>query len=342
MKIGIIGSGKIGKTIYQFLEPHYDVKIGDIREDNIVVKLDATNVDSISAFLQGQNICITATPFQYNRLIAEICAMNTIAYFDLTEDVETTNYIKQLAKRFKNSFLMPQCGLAPGIISIIGHSLTKNFDQIKSLKLRTGALPTYPTNRMKYSLTWSTEGLVNQYIQECDAIVNGQQVKTAPLSDLESVLIEGTEFEIFNTSGGLGTLTETFRDRIEELNYKSIRYPDHCSYMKFLLDDLNYRTNPKELIRLLNANIPSTKQDLVVMYATAVGTKNGNLVSESYSKKIFHDNSLSAIQIATANGICAAVDLYIRGKLSSKKGFVRQEDIDLGDLFNTPYGKVFT
>ncbi len=95
-------------------------------------------------------------------------------YFDLTEDVPTTKFIQSLSKT-SESVLAPQCGLAPGLIGIIGMDLTKNFDQLRDIELRVGALPRYPNGQLAYSFTWSPHGVINEYINDAEAIHNGKR-----------------------------------------------------------------------------------------------------------------------------------------------------------------------
>ncbi len=133
---------------------------------------------------------------------------------------------------------MPQCGLAPGFISIAAAELITHFDELRAVKLRVGALPQHPNNVLKYSLTWSTEGLINEYGNPCQAISDGRLIEVAPLEGLEEIEIDGTLYEAFNTSGGLGSLAETHGAHIESMNYKTMRYPGHCAQMRLLMNDL--------------------------------------------------------------------------------------------------------
>src|SRR5690606_1904430 len=135
-------------------------------------------------------------------------------YFDLTEDVHATKTIMELAKDAKTAF-MPQCGLAPGFIGIAARSLAARFDSVREVKMRVGALPEFPTNSLKYNLTWSVDGLVNEYCHPCEAIRNGRLQLVQPMEGLEHFSLDGVEYEAFNTSGGLGTLCDTLSGKVE-------------------------------------------------------------------------------------------------------------------------------
>ncbi len=109
---------------------------------------------------------------------------------------------------------MPQCGLAPGFIGIVAHHLSKRFDVLHEIKMRVGALPAFPTNALKYNLTWSVDGLINEYCHPCDAIRDGERIEMLALEGMEHFSLDGVEYEAFNTSGGLGTLCDTLAGRV--------------------------------------------------------------------------------------------------------------------------------
>ncbi len=104
--------------------------------------------------LKGKQAALSALPFFLNPGVAEACAEAGVHYFDLTEDVETTRAVRRVAEGSRVAFV-PQCGLAPGFISIVAHHLAKKFDSLRTLQMRVGALPQFPANALKYNLTWS-------------------------------------------------------------------------------------------------------------------------------------------------------------------------------------------
>ena len=100
--------------------------------------------------------------------------------------------------------------------------------------MRVGALPQFPTNALRYNLTWSTDGLINEYCNFCEVIHDGRRLEVLPLEGLEHFSLDGVRYEAFNTSGGLGTLCETLAGRVRTLNYKTVRYNGHRELMQFL------------------------------------------------------------------------------------------------------------
>jgi saccharopine dehydrogenase-like NADP-dependent oxidoreductase len=237
--------------------------------------------------------------------------------------------------------------LAPGFIGIVAHHLAQGFESLQDVKMRVGALPAFPTNSLKYNLTWSVDGLINEYCHPCEAIREGQNIEVLPLEGLEHFSLDGTEYEAFNTSGGLGTLCETLAGRVRNLDYKSVRYPGHRFLMKMLLEELNLNKDQETLKDIMRRSIPSTMQDVVLVFVTVSGMKQGSLVQEVFARKIFAERSpgdggepLSAIQITTAAGICAALDLFREGKLP-QQGFLRQEQVALPDFLANRFGKAY-
>jgi saccharopine dehydrogenase-like NADP-dependent oxidoreductase len=197
---------------------------------------------------------------------------------------------------------------------------------------------------LKYSLTWSTEGLINEYGNPCEAIVDGRPTEVAPLEGLEEIEIDGTSYEAFNTSGGLGSLGDTYGARVQDMDYKTIRYPGHCVQMRLLMNDLKLNHDRATLKRVLENAVPQTLQDVVIVYVAVNGRQAGELREESYVSKIYPQviakRLWSAIQVTTAAGITAAVDLVLT-QPGRYHGFVRQEDFPLTAVLANRFGKYY-
>lgn len=354
MRITLLGAGHIGQTIARLLGRggDYAVTVVD-RSADALAKLAGEPVTTrvaatddraaLAAALQGQDAVVNALPYHLATVAAGAALQAGCHYFDLTEDIAATRAIKALADGARTAF-MPQCGLAPGFIGIVAHHLARSFDAVHEVKMRVGALPAFPTNALKYNLTWSVDGLINEYCHPCEAIRDGRNIEVLPLEGLEHFSLDGTEYEAFNTSGGLGTLCETWAGRVQNLDYKSVRYPGHRDLMKMLLEELQLNRDTATLKDIMRKSIPSTMQDVVLVFVTVSGHREGTLVQEVFARKIFADRSeaapLSAIQITTAAGICAAVDLFREGRLP-QQGFVRQEQVALPDFLANRYGSAY-
>jgi len=353
MRIALLGAGHIGQTIARLLHNagDYAVTVVD-RSQQPLAQLAAEGLETrvvetsdaaaLGAALRGHQAVVNALPYHLAITAARAAVASGCHYFDLTEDVAATREIKVIA-RDASTILMPQCGLAPGFIGIVAHHMTKSFDTLQEVKMRVGALPAFPTNALKYNLTWSVDGLINEYCHPCECIHDGQRIEVLPMEGLEHFSLDGTEYEAFNTSGGLGTLCETLEGQVRTLDYKTVRYPGHRDLMCMLLEDLQLKTDTDTLKAIMRRSMPATMQDVVLVFVTVSGMRGGTLMQEVFARKIFAERApapLSAIQITTAAGICAAVDLAREGKLP-QRGFVRQEEVDLPAFLANRFGKAY-
>jgi saccharopine dehydrogenase-like NADP-dependent oxidoreductase len=357
-KVLILGAGKIGSLISGLLAESgdYEVHVADV--DGAVAQavvgahrlarlhahgVDARDPAALAAHLEAHPVdaVISSLPYYCNVAVAGAAKAAGCHYFDLTEDVAVTRAVRELASGADCAFV-PQCGLAPGFISIAANALIGHFDELRSVKLRVGALPQHPNNVLKYSLTWSTEGLINEYGNPCEAIVDGRAVEVSPLEGLEEIEIDGTAYEAFNTSGGLGSLGESYGDRAATMDYKTIRYPGHCAQMRLLMNDLKLNQDRSTLKRVLENAVPQTLQDVVIVYVAVTGRQDGELREENYVSKIYPQviagRLWSAIQVTTAAGITAVVDLVL-ARPGRYRGFVRQEDFRLVDVLDNRFGR---
>ncbi|NTF91186.1 saccharopine dehydrogenase family protein [Agrobacterium rhizogenes] len=353
--IVVIGAGKIGSTIARLFvhSGEYRVTVVDRSEEHLaqietstalsVAQVDITDASALTAVLSGSFAVLSAAPFHLTIAIAEAAAKAGVHYLDLTEDVASTRRVKAIAQTANTAFI-PQCGLAPGFISIVANDLASRFDSLDSVRLRVGALPQYPSNALNYNLTWSTDGVINEYIEPCEAIVEGKLVQVPAMEEREEFSLDGVTYEAFNTSGGLGTLCETLEGKVRTLNYRTIRYPGHAAIMKALLNDLGLRHRREVLKDILEHSLPSTLQDVVIIFVTVSGWRNGRLVQETYANKVYSavvaGRPMSAIQITTASSICAVLDMLSHGHLPNR-GFVRQEDIGLDLFLKSQFGHYY-
>jgi saccharopine dehydrogenase-like NADP-dependent oxidoreductase len=354
-QILLLGAGKIGRMIARFLSTtvDYDVLVGDgdaaalARIQTLakvdVVQLDADNPAQLARAMRGRQAVISALSFAHNPAVAQVALEEGLSYFDLTEDIATTRRVTEFAASARpGQIFMPQCGLAPGFVSIVAQHLTEAFDTLDTVYMRVGALPQFPTGGLMYNLTWSTDGLINEYCNLCEAIHDRRKIEVLPLEGIEHFSLDGVRYEAFNTSGGLGTLCESLEGRVRELNYKTIRYMGHRDLMRFLTDELRLSERRELLKDILENAVPVTFQDVVVIFCTTSGRRKGQLVQMSDARKIYGETidgeAWSAIQITTAAGICAVVDLHFAGRLPSQ-GLVRQEQVKFDDFMANRFGR---
>jgi saccharopine dehydrogenase-like NADP-dependent oxidoreductase len=358
-RILMLGAGKVGSLIACLLSEtgDYQLYVGDSNEDAIrhaeelscsnlpVHNLDALSRPALDGFLSSHVVdaVISCLPYYCNFLVAEMALKYGLHYFDLTEDVEVSRHIARISSEARTAFV-PQCGLAPGFISIIANELMTHFEELDTVKLRVGALPINPSNALKYSLTWSTDGLINEYGNLCNGVENGESIVLLPLEGYETIEVDGLLYEGFNTSGGVGTLAETYRGKVRTLNYKTLRYPGHCEKVHFLMQDLKLNQDRDTLKRILENAVPKTLQDVVLIYVSVSGKQDGQLFEENYVKKFYPRNIVSrlwsAIQVTTACGLCAVFDVVLQSS-APPRGFVTQESIRYKDFLENRFGRYY-
>jgi len=353
----IVGAGKIGSLIAFLLANTSDYHIyladSEPHNENIkrlpklihceIISLDISNEAALDAFLKKNSMdaIVSSLPYYVNLPVAKAAKKFNVHYFDLTEDVQTTQAIGALAQNAPKAFV-PQCGLAPGFISIITNDLMKHFPStIDKVKMQVGALPINISNALQYSLTWSIDGLINEYGNLCHGIANGEPAWLHPLDDLEIIKIDGLTYEAFNTSGGSGNLVNSHAGKVKHLSYKTIRYPGHCEKIKFLMQDLNLNEDRATLKHILENSIPRTFQDVVLIYVSVTGIKENQLVEVNYVKKLYpkiiQNISWSAIQMTTASSICAVIDIVL-SNASAYQGLIYQEQFSLDTLLANRFG----
>jgi saccharopine dehydrogenase-like NADP-dependent oxidoreductase len=352
-QVALVGHGKIGEMICDLLigSGDYSVTLIDSSQEQLdklaevdrltKLCLDVTDTDALCAALQGHFAVMSACPFYLTRDIARAAIAAEVHYLDLTEDVRSTELVRELADGASTAFI-PQCGLAPGFISIVAHSMCEEFDELDTVRLRVGALPMYPTNSITYNLTWSTDGVINEYCEPCEMILEGNKVTVPALTQREEFSLDGIKYGTFNTSGGLGSLGETLEGKVNNLSYQTIRYPGHREIMKTLLHDLRLSERRELLKDILEYAVPATYQDVVFIFVTVSGRKDGRLMQDTYANKVYGREvdgvERAAIQITTASAICTMLDLLHEGKLPAQ-GFVRQEQVELEDFLANRFGQ---
>ncbi|MFN9992945.1 MAG: saccharopine dehydrogenase NADP-binding domain-containing protein [Phycisphaerales bacterium] len=387
-KVLVLGGGKVGKSVAELLlccgKGAYSVTLADrdpanLREAaaNIATlgaqvkhrvsfetkTVDAADRAQVRAALEGQDYVICMLPFDLVAGIAEMANELGVNYFDVTEDVETTERVKKIAAEGKARVaLAPQCGLAPGYIAIAANDIARQLKHLHDLVLRVGALPQFPTNRLKYNVTWSVAGVVNEYCEPCNVMLDGRRVQVPALEGLENFSFEGVEYEAFYTSGGVGSLVDTLESEGKcaaetRIAYKTIRYPGHRDLMQFLLQDLrlgvehaaparNGRVFDRRLaMDLLDHAVARTLQDVVVIFINGIGVDHQGVRRQINFKRSVPATPIfgrlwPAIELTTAAGVCAMVDMHRLGKLPVS-GFIKQESVSLADFNSTIFGLAY-
>lgn len=343
----VLGLGKVGSMVASLLhETGFAVTGADMNDvaglPFPAISLDVKRPGDLTR-MSGFDAVVSCLPYNFNIGIASTAHELGIHYFDLTEDVKTTQAIIQMSGSAR-ALMAPQCGLAPGFIAIVGAALAQAFDQIRSIRLRVGALPQHPTGLLGYAFNWSPEGVVNEYLNDCEVIEDGIHKWVSPLEWLETIVIGGVQLEAFTTSGGLGTMCDTFKGRVQNLDYKTIRYPGHAKLMNFFFHELLMREDRARAGEILVHSKPQVNEDVVYVHAAVEGWKGGRLSREEFVRAYYPleiaGHRWRAISWTTAASACAVVEMVGNGTIPCK-GLLKQEEIPLSEFLKTRNGRLY-
>lgn len=344
-KIAILGLGKVGALAGELLHETgftvtaFDAVLGR-KLPFATQELDVADTAALRRALTGQEAVLSCLPFFLNKAVAQVAHDLGIHYFDLTEDVPTTKAILKLSET-SAGLMAPQCGLAPGFVGIVGAHLIDQFETCRSCRMRVGALPQHPTGLMGYSFNWSPEGVVNEYLNDCEVLEDGEIKWVSPMEWVEKIMIGGMELEAFTTSGGLGTMCETYKGRVPNMDYKTMRYPGHVALMNFFFHELLMRDRRKEAGEILVNAKPPVNDDVVYVHVAAEGMIEGRLQRREFVRALLPmqiaGRQRTAIAWTTASSVVAVIEMVRDGALPAR-GFLKQEDISLELLLKTKNG----
>lgn len=346
-KIMVLGLGKVGELVGTLLkETGFEVTGVALREKEGLPfpskAMDIGKTEKLEDELFDMDAVISCMPYHLNKNIASAVCKKGIHYFDLTEDVPTTKAIITMSEDAKSA-MVPQCGLAPGFICIIGASLAEQFEKIRHIRLRVGALPQHPTGLLGYAFNWSPEGVVNEYLNDCEVLEHGEKKWVSPLEWLETIVINGIQLEAFTTSGGLGTMCDTYAGRAQNIDYKTIRYPGHAKLMNFIFHELLMREDRQYVGNLLVNAKPPVSEDVVFIHASVEGVK-ASLIRDEYVRAFYPveiaGRIYRAISWTTAASACAVIEMVSNGSLPDR-GFISQESIPLNAFLQTSNGRLY-
>ncbi len=347
--VAVLGLGKVGLLAARLLvDGGFDVVGHDLRamqaEESFPVKsTDVSDVDAVAAALADVDAVLSCLPYSFNKSVADVAHRLGVHYFDLTEDVSTTQHIRELAETAE-AVMAPQCGLAPGFVGIVAASQAESFDRCRSIRMRVGALPEHPTGLLGYAFNWSPEGVVNEYLNDCEVIEEGVHKWVSPMEWKETIYVAGTRLEAFTTSGGLGTMCETYLNRIENLDYKTMRYPGHMDLMNFFFHELLMRDRRELAGEILTNAKPPVDEDAVYVHVASEGTIGGQLKRLEYVRKFrpitVNGEHATAIAWTTAGSVAAVIEMVQKGLLP-ERGFIKQEEIPFDAFCSTKTGQLF-
>jgi len=255
MKHAVLGCGMMGTAaiydltknpnVTRIIAADLDIEKAKAARDRLdddriePVEIDVGRPEETARKLDGVDAILGAVHYKYNVALTGI-AIDIGAHFcDLGGNNTVVDQQLQLTKAAARAdvSVIPDCGLAPGMVSLIVAHGDKEFHELSYIKIRVGGLPQHPKPPLDYKIVFSVEGLINEYIEPVRIIRNGKLETIEPLSELEHITTFASPFdhlEAFTTSGGTSTLVNTYNGRVRNLDYKTIRYPGHCEKIKTL------------------------------------------------------------------------------------------------------------
>jgi len=357
MQLAVLGCGMMGTAaIYDLIQNSRITRIiaadididkarelrdrfGDGRIDPVAI--DVNDLDDVRTQLAGSKAILGAIHYKYNYELSKLAVELGSHYCDLGGNnsvVDEQMTLSDEAKRTGVS-IIPDCGLAPGMVSVVVTHGESQFDTLRDIHIRVGGLPQHPEPPLNYKLVFSVEGLINEYVEPVRAIRDGKLVMLPPLSEIEELSFPAPfeKLEAFTTSGGTSTLVKTYSGKIENLDYKTIRYPGHCEKMKMLMglgffsSEKIYAGGKKVTPRTVTGAIfeealLNDDKDSVLVQVELVGQIAGKLRSLKYRLIDYHDDStgLSAMMRMTAFPAIIISQMQADGRITAR-GTVPQE-----------------
>ena len=366
MKILVLGAGMMGRAIaYDLSEfSKFDkITIADKDENAIddskqflknkeisYETLDVENLTEVKEIFQKYDVVISAIPYFFNYDLTKVAIETKTHFLDLGGNNDVVEKQRSLFEKAKtnNVIIMPDCGLSPGMTSVITRDLVDSLDFTESVKIRVGGLPLDPKLPFNYQIVFSPNGLINEYVEDAIVLENGEIVKKPSMTELEEIAFPEPfgKLEAFITSGGTSTLPFTYKDKIKNLDDKTIRYPGHCEKFKLFLD-LGMGSNKplklddktviprKILIDLLLKHIPIAGEDAVLIKVIGEGIKNNERTKVEYTIIDYYDknNGITSMMRTTGYPISIIAQMIEQKIINSPGVFSNEEAIPTNIFF---------
>jgi len=363
IKVAILGAGQIGRSVRTMIDrmeavitktsivpgPLYqtfviDSNLGMEKKTPFDISMDLSTCstkDLTSLLIKtGAEYVINALPFYLNDKVASAVVNAKCHYIDFTEDDEMAEKVQEIFRK-TDLLCAVKCGLAPGFINYVGYDLTKDIFSPETLMVSVGALPrtvSLDENNpgLSYNLTWSVDGLVNEYIRPCRVRKDGKIDTVKALDGLTRVILDGIEYEAAYTSGGIGSLINDLTN-VPNVHYMTLRYPMHYEYIKECIESShgNFNLLKKHFLK----TFPSTRDDVIVVYANCIGRDQyNNLARKSFYKKFYGVDGFTGIQATTASAGVAMLELMIRHQNKIEmfsSNIINHADVSLQTFQNT-------
>lgn len=299
------------------------------------VALDAKDLKAVARAMEGVSAVMCALPYYFNLEMTRLAIEASVPFCDLGGNTEIVFQQKGLdaAARAKGITVIPDCGLAPGMVNILAQLGISRCDRVSRVKIFVGGLPQVPEGPLKYQIVYSLEGVLDYYTTLSWVLRDGRRTQVKALSELEMVRFDAPvgELEAFHTAGGLSTMATRYEGQIPTMEYKTLRYPGHAHIMEAIrelglldldpLDVKGVKVSPRDVA--VAAMAPHLQKpagrDLVALRVLVEGTKNGKPVTHTFELVDRHDESrgISAMERTTGYSLSITGQLQAEGAIKS-------------------------
>ncbi len=305
--------------------------------------LDVKDDDAVVEAMRGVDVTISCVPYRFNFDLSKDAIEAGCHFCDLggNNDIVRKQLCLDARARKAEVTIIPDCGLAPGLATVLAADALRRMDKVDELHLRVGGLPLEPRPPLDYMLLFNPAGLVNEYKERPVVLRGGKILTVEPLDELEEIEFPEPfgKLEAFNTSGGTSTLPQTLMGKVRELDYKTIRYPGHrdkvlCMMQLGLFDEEplaigDGQVAPRDLTeRLLGERLPRDGDDVVLLRVRAEGEVEGRERTLTYTiiDRCDPEAGLTAMQRTTAFPAAIVASMVANGEID-ERGVVPQEQV---------------
>lgn len=337
MKVLVIGSGQMGKgaaydlvkqdSVEQIILADIDTKCAEalakeVGDKAVAKTVDAKNHDQLMRAFSEVDSVISAVSYTVNVLHTEVAIETGTHMCDLGGGWTVVEKQLEMNDKAKDAgvTVVPDCGLAPGMVSVLAREGIEYLDRVESVKIRVGGLQQEPRPPLNYALIFSVEGLINEYIEPCVALRNGKITIEDPLVGFEEITFPEPfgKLEAFNTSGGTSTLPHTYKGKVKDLDYKTIRYPGHghkmwCLMKLGLMDSEKLEVEgvkiaPRRVLEsLLEKNLPPSGKDVTLLRVMVEGWKGSESRNIEYEVIDYFDDTTGLTSMMRTTSFPASV-----------------------------------
>ncbi len=305
------------------------------------IRLDVRDRDAVLAAMRESDAVLGAVTYAVNLELSKLAIEAGVHWCDMGGNNTVVDAQLELDEQAKAAgvSIIPDTGLAPGVVSPLAMHGVRRMDTVESVRLRVGGLPQRPKPPLDYLLVFSVQGLINEYVEPCVAIRGGRLVDDIePLVDIEEIEFPepfGT-LEAFNTSGGTSTLPKTLLGIVRELDYKTIRYPGHGRIMRAIfelglmdsepIEIGGTRVVPRDVLEtLVDRTVPRAADDVVLVRVTVDGTKDGRPARATYEMIDYADERTGLTAMMRGTAFPSSIVCLMAARGETPPGAVPQE-----------------